>query len=152
MSIRPLIKQKDDPEIESIIRAISNSGFYKEIRLEDANFIISKKQLLDASTQLDNTKDWTITKIFVDPKFGKVEKIESDALLNEKLEKLENDNTDSDSFTFEDQSQQFRYLPSKEYKNGGNITFEFTAVNKNNSIDTFANITMNRIIFQEKEL
>ena len=87
--IRPLIKQKDDPEIESIIRAISNSGFYKELRLEDANFTISQRELLDASTHIDLIDNWKITKVFVDPKFGKVEKIESDAILNKKLEQLD---------------------------------------------------------------
>lgn len=149
MSIKHLIKQKDDPEIESIIRAISNSGFYKEIRLEDASFTVSQKELIEASTHIDNSIDWTITKVFVDPKFGKVKKIESDALLNEQLAKLEND-TSSQDFFDSIQQQQFRYIPSKDYANGGNITFEFTAVSEKNNIDTFANITINKIIFQEK--
>jgi EAL domain-containing protein (putative c-di-GMP-specific phosphodiesterase class I)/GGDEF domain-containing protein len=151
MSIRPLIKQKDDPEIESIIRAISNSGFYKELRLEDANFTISQRELLDSSTHIDLIDNWKITKVFVDPKFGKVEKIESDAILNKKLEQLENiTNSPDNTFSINDDTQLYRYIPSTEYKNGGNITFEFTAVNGDNKINTFANITINKIIFQEK--
>ncbi len=73
LSLRPLIKDKEDPEIESIIKAISNSGFYKEVRLEDANFTISQKELIGASTELDDSS-WQITKIEVDPKYGYVEK------------------------------------------------------------------------------
>jgi len=148
MSIRPLIKQKDDPEIESIIKAISNSGFYKEIRLEDANFTISEYDLIEASTHISATGNWAISKISIDPKFGKVERVESDNLLSEKLEQLENENSNVELFN-DEESTKFRYIPSEEYKNGGNITFEFTAVSENNSINTFANLTINKVIFQE---
>eukprot|EP01029_Cantina_marsupialis_P005002 TRINITY_DN15322_c2_g1_i1.p2 TRINITY_DN15322_c2_g1~~TRINITY_DN15322_c2_g1_i1.p2 ORF type:complete len:176 (+),score=34.78 TRINITY_DN15322_c2_g1_i1:706-1233(+) len=119
MSLRPLIKDKSDPEIESIIRAISNSGFYKEIRLEDADFTISEKQLIEASTDLDEL-NWNITKISVDPKYGFVEKVESDDIMNDKLLKLENENEDL-GFEEPEETTRFRYTPSAAYKKGGNV-------------------------------
>lgn len=149
MSLRPLIKDKEDPEIESIIRAISNSGFYKEVRLEDADFTISNKKLLEASTDL-NDGNWEITKISVDPKYGYVEKIESDQIMTQQLLKLENDNEkDEIDIPDEDESPKYRYVPSQMYKKGGNITFDFTAVKDGKKIDTFANLTINKVLLKD---
>ena len=148
MSLRPLIKDKHDSEIESIIKAISNSGFYKEIRLEDADFTISSNDLIKASTDVDES-NWKITKISLNPKFGKVEKIESDEILNEKLLELEGDKEDL-GFVEENNSPKFRYLPSESYKKGGIITFDFTATNEDNKrIDTFANISLDKVLIKE---
>ena len=48
MSLKNLLKDKTNPEIQSVINAISNSGFYKEIRLEDALFTIKQSELIKA--------------------------------------------------------------------------------------------------------
>ncbi len=148
MSIRPLIKDKYDPEIEVIIKAISNSGFYKEVRLEDADFIITKKELIGASTELDDST-WQINAVSVDSKYGKVEKIDSDENINEQLLRLENENEDL-GFENEESLTSFRYIPSPAYKNGGNITFDFIASNKDRTIDTFSNLNINKILVEEK--
>jgi len=148
MSLRPLISNKDDAEIESIIKAISNSGFYKEIRLEDADFIIKSDQLIKASTDLDE-EDWEITNISVDPKYGYVEKVESDKQLNEQLLKLEDERDEIDLDDPFDNNDKYRYVPSLIYKKGGNITFNFTAINKDKKVDTFANITINKVLLKE---
>ena len=147
MSLRLLVKDKSDPEIESIIKAISNSGFYKEIRFEDADFTISEKQLIEASTEL-NDSNWKISAISVEEKYGSIEKIESDENMNEQLLKLE----DEDDTEIESNESEilYRYIPSDAYINGGNITFDFIASNQNRNIDTFANLTINKILFQEK--
>ncbi|QDF28244.1 bifunctional diguanylate cyclase/phosphodiesterase [Halarcobacter anaerophilus] len=148
MSLRPLIKDKEDAEIESIIKAISNSGFYKEIRLEDADFIIKSNELIKASTDLDD-EDWKITKISVDPKYGYVEKVESDKQLNEQLLKLEDEEDEIDVSDPFDNDEKYRYVPSSLYKKGGNITFDFTAQKGDKSVDTFANITINKVLIKE---
>lgn len=148
MSLKPLLKDKQDPEIESIIRAISNSGFYKEVRLEDADFTISESELTAASTDLDDS-NWQITDISVNPKYGHIEKIESDEIMNEKLLKLENEESDL-GFEEEKEETLYRYTPSGAYKNGGNITFEFNANNQDKNIDTFANLTIDKVLVQEK--
>ena len=148
MSLRPLIKDKYDPEIEVIIKAISNSGFYKEVRLEDADFIITQKELIGASTELDDSA-WKIDAVSVDRKYGRVEKVESDEDINEQLLKLENENEEL-GFENEDNLISYRYIPSPAYKKGGNITFDFHASNKNKNIDTFANLDINKILVQEQ--
>ncbi len=148
MSLRPLIKDKEDAEIESIIKAISNSGFIKEIRLEDADFIIKSNELIKASTDLDG-EDWKITKISVDPKYGYVEKVESDKQLNEQLLKLEDEEDEIDVSDPFDSDEKYRYVPSSLYKKGGNITFDFTAQKGDKSVDTFANITINKVLIKE---
>ncbi|XOB62980.1 EAL domain-containing protein [Campylobacterota bacterium DY0563] len=147
MSLRPLINDKEDPEIQSIIRAISNSGFYKEVRLEDADFIITDKKLIEASTDLSDS-NWKINKVSVDSKFGYIEKIESDQSISEQLLKLENEQDEIDLSGMSD-SVKYRYVPSEIYKKGGNITFNFTASKDGQKIDTFANITLNKVLFKE---
>lgn len=146
LSLKPLIKDKFDPEIESIINAISNSGFYKEIRLEDADFVITERELIEASTDLDDSS-WEITDISINKKFGRIEKVESDEDMNQRLALLENDN--DLGFSTESVNHKFRYVPSEAYKNGGNITFDFKAKLENKTIDTFANLTINRVIYED---
>ena len=145
MSLRPLIKDKEDPEIESIIKVISNSGFYKEIRLEDVDFTITDKELIGASTDLDDS-NWQINAISVNPKFGYVEKVQSDKTLNDQLLKLENDQEDL-GFEEEIESISYKYVPSDLYKNGGNITFNFTASKGVQNIDTFSNLEIKKDVF-----
>lgn len=147
MSLRPLLKDKQDPEIESIIRAISNSGFYKEIRLEDANFTVTSNELIGASTDLDDSS-WEIGSISVDPKFGYIEKVTSDKNLNDQLLKLEGESEDL-GFEEEIPENKYRYVPSALYKDGGNITFNFTASKEDKKIDTFANLEINKILITE---
>ena len=55
MSLKSLIDDKTDSEIESTIRAIANRGFYKEIRLEDVEFTFSKKDLINKNSKLNNS-------------------------------------------------------------------------------------------------
>lgn len=148
MSLKPLIKDKQDPEIESIIKAISNSGFYKDVRLEDADFTISEEELIAADQDLDDS-NWVINKISVKSKFGHIEKIESDQNMNEQLLKLEHEEEDL-GFSEEAPKNEYRFVPSTMYKNGGDITFNFTAIKEDKSIDTKATLTINKILVQEE--
>ncbi len=147
MTLKSLLKDKHDPEIESIIKAISNRGFYKEIRLEDVKFSITDKDLINNSSDLDDS-DWEIYNVIIDKQFGEIKKDELDLELENELSQLEDDSENLD--LYEDNSQNsYTYLPSDSYKNGGNISFTFTAKNdKNQTIDTFANINLNKIIVQ----
>lgn len=147
MTLKSLLKDKHDPEIESIIKAISNRGFYKEIRLEDVKFSITDKDLINNSSDLDDSA-WEISNVIIDKQFGEIKKDELDLELENELSQLEDDSENLD--LYEDNSQNsYTYLPSDSYKNGGNISFTFTAKNdKNQTIDTFANINLNKIIVQ----
>lgn len=147
MTLKSLLKDKHDPEIESIIKAISNRGFYKEIRLVDVKFSITDKDLINNSSDLDDSA-WEISNVIIDKQFGEIKKDELDLELENELSQLEDDSENLD--LYEDNSQNsYTYLPSDSYKNGGNISFTFTAKNdKNQTIDTFANINLNKIIVQ----
>lgn len=147
MTLKPLLKDKKDPEIGSIINAISNRGFYKEIRLEDVDFTISESDLINASSDL-NDLNWTLSKVRVNPKYGKINEDTVDEELNKELEALENDNKQADFQDIYDEKI-YKYTPTTEYINGGSITFNFTAKNeKNQTIDTFSTITLDKIIVQ----
>ncbi len=143
MGLKSLLKDKEDPEIQTIIKAISNRGFYKEIRLVDAHFTISESQLIRASIDLDDSL-WKISNLETDASFGKIEKITSDTDISNQLSALENEEINLNDEIEEDR---YFYVPSKEYKNGGKITFNFTATNENDSkVDTSAKLSITKVI------
>ena len=100
MSLKNLLKDKTNPEIQSVINAISNSGFYKEIRLEDALFTIKQSELIKASKDLDDSS-WKISNLTTDKKIAKIEVI----TLNDDFEKelLALENTSAEKQTLIDE-------------------------------------------------
>jgi len=144
MGLKSLLKDKQDPEIESIITAISNRGFYKEIRLVDASFTISETQLIRNSVDLDDSL-WKISDLTIDNSFGKIEKITSDSELSKELSELENEEIDESQIDIEEDT--YSYVPSAEYTNGGKITFNFTAINENGmKVNTSSKLTIQKVI------
>ncbi|WP_122893367.1 EAL domain-containing protein [Arcobacter peruensis] len=144
MGLKSLLKDKQDPEIESIITAISNRGFYKEIRLVDASFTISETQLIRNSVDLDDSL-WKISDLTIDNSFGKIEKITSDSELSKELSELENEEIDESQIDIEEDT--YSYIPSAEYTNGGKITFNFTAINENGmKVNTSSKLTIQKVI------
>jgi len=147
MSLRSLLVDKKDLEIEAIIRAIANRGFYKEIRLEDAFYTVSETDLIRASTDLDDSV-WKISNLKVDSKFGEIEKVTSDIEIANELMAIENEKI-KDNGEIDIKEDIYNFNPSKKYTDSGNITFNFTAINQNGiKVDTFANININKIISQ----
>ena len=144
MGLKSLLKDKQDPEIESIVTAISNRGFYKEIRLVDASFTISETQLIRNSVDLDDSL-WKISDLTIDNSFGKIEKITSDSELSKELSELENEEIDESQIDIEEDT--YSYIPSAEYTNGGKITFNFTAINENGmKVNTSSKLTIQKVI------
>ncbi|WP_121628288.1 bifunctional diguanylate cyclase/phosphodiesterase [Poseidonibacter antarcticus] len=142
MSIKTLLKDKEDSEVKSMISAIADSGFYKEIRLENAYFTVTQSQLIEANLDLDNSS-WEISNLKIDPSFGKIEKVISDSEIAQELSALENE----EAPIIENQEDSYTYIPSKRYKNGGNIIFNFTATNKiGKKINTSSIINMHKVI------
>ncbi len=72
MSLKNLLQDKTNPEIQSVVNAISNSGFYKEIRLENPLYTIKQSELIKASKDLDDSS-WQISNLFIDEKIAKIE-------------------------------------------------------------------------------
>lgn len=144
MSLKGLLKDKHDPEIQAIINAISNRGFYKEIRLEDISFTFNDTQLINGSSDLDDSS-WEIENIKVDSSYGEVKENSLDNQLNKELELLEGDI--DELFDNNQKIKTYTFIPNKKYKTGGKINFSFTAKNKEGQkIDTFANVKMDKII------
>jgi EAL domain-containing protein (putative c-di-GMP-specific phosphodiesterase class I)/methyl-accepting chemotaxis protein len=89
MSLKPYMKNKQDPQIESILNAIANRGFYKQIRLDDVHFQFTQKDLLDTIENLPKDS-WKVSNVEVDNLYGKLEKSGDDEAFLQELADLEN--------------------------------------------------------------
>ena len=150
MSLKNLLKDKTNPEIESVINAIANRGFYKEIRLEDALFTIKETDLIKASKDLDNTM-WEISNLTVDEKLGKIEINTLSDDFEKELLSLENPTEEVvKKPTIKNPSEDiYNFIPSVKTNGKITLTFNFTATNQfDKKIDTSATITLDKILVQ----
>ncbi|MDZ7820236.1 MAG: EAL domain-containing protein [Aliarcobacter sp.] len=149
MSLKTLLKDKYNPEVESVVNAIANRGFYKEIRLENAFFSIKQSDLIKASKDLDES-NWKISNVSVDERLGKVELINSNNFENELLA-LENESSkeiNTESYNSSEENS-YDFIPNEQYKNIKEVTFNFTAVNGNGkTINTKAILNVNKTLVQ----
>lgn len=131
MSLKNLLKDKTNPEIESVINAIANRGFYKEIRLEDALFTIKESDLIKASKDLDNTM-WEISNLTVDEKLGKIEINTLSDDFEKELLSLENPTEEVvKKPTIKNPSEDiYNFIPSVKTNGKITLTFNFTATNQ----------------------
>ncbi len=150
MSLKNLLKDKTNPEIESVINAIANRGFYKEIRLEDALFTIKESDLIKASKDLDNTM-WEISNLTVDEKLGKIEINTLSDDFEKELLSLENPTEEVvKKPTIKNPSEDiYNFIPNGKTNGKITLTFNFTATNQfDKKIDTSATITLDKILVQ----
>lgn len=150
MSLKNLLKDKTNPEIESVINAIANRGFYKEIRLEDALFTIKESDLIKASKDLDNTM-WEISNLTVDEKLGKIEINTLSDDFEKELLSLENPTEEVvKKPTIKNPSEDiYNFIPNVKTNGKITLTFNFTATNQfDKKIDTSATITLDKILVQ----
>jgi len=149
MSIKPLIQDKKDPEIESIIKAISNRGFYKEIRLEDIEITFTNNDLLSNTKDLDLSVEWIISDVKIDPKYGKIEKVKNDLLFENALNKLENEAFENNTKNEILSNNTYIFTPTNEYIEGGVFNLTFSASYKNKTIKAEAEMMLNKILAKE---
>uniref|UniRef100_UPI004048CB03 bifunctional diguanylate cyclase/phosphodiesterase n=1 Tax=Aliarcobacter sp. TaxID=2321116 RepID=UPI004048CB03 len=150
MSIKTLLKDKHNPEVESIINAIANRGFYKEIRLEDAFFIIKEKDILNASKDLDDSI-WKIVDINTDTKLGKLESLNANDDFEKELLALENSNNSENILEKQSNEKIYNFIPNENYSDKKNITINFTAKNENNkTINSSTSLNISKILVQVK--
>ena len=149
MSLKSLLKDKNNPEIESIINAISNSGFYKEIRLEDANFIIKESEIIKASKNLDD-KLWEVSSIKIDEKIGKIEVTTLSDDFEKELLSLEDENSQNENKTLKNPSENiYTFIPNSQIKGEKSLTFDITAKNiEGIEVNTTATLNLNKTLFQ----
>ncbi|HIP13836.1 MAG TPA: EAL domain-containing protein [Arcobacter sp.] len=140
MMLKSLISNKKDPEIASTINAISDSGFYSSIRLEDHLYTFTDKELLE---QIDNLKDfnWKIDKVIIDKEYGEIILNEDDNLLDELLdesnEELKSNNLKDNSYTF---------VPTNKFKNNSYLKIDFKATNNYESLDMSVKLKLSNVL------
>ena len=126
-----LLKDKNDPEIESTINAIANRGFYKEIRLEDAYFSIKDSDLIKDFKDLQTDK-WEIINVKVDEKLGKIDILTSISSMENELNALENPikELNEKQSSSPDIGNTYIFTPNENFKNN-DLIISFTAKNIN---------------------
>lgn len=141
MSLRGLMKNKKDAEIQSIINAIANRGFYKQIRLENSYFSISNEELISNAKDITQ-KNWEISNVHVDNTLGKIQDNSEDIELSKQLDELEEDND-----TLFNDEKIFKFLPKKTFAGNKKLKVDFTLTDEDGkSIKTYAIIKLNKII------
>lgn len=149
MSLKNLLKDKSNPEIESIINAIANRGFYKEIRLEDSYFSIKDSDLIKNTKDLPKGK-WQISDLKVDEKIGEIEQLTSLLSMEEELNALENlNNENSEKQTQNSELENSYIFTPKEKLANKNIVISFTATNLNGEkIEAKSTLTLDKTLVQ----
>ena len=145
MSLKGLLKNKKDPEIEGILKAIGNRGFYKEIRLEDTAFTFSDLQIIENANDLSQDDLWKINEVSVDVKYGTIQ-LESDDEFGSELAELEDESSSVSETTNDDVNNIYTFMPSKDYKNGGIIPIKFTASFEGKLVNSIINLDLNKIL------
>ena len=140
--LKPLINEDiNDPEIELIISAIGNSGFYKEIRLEITQFEFTKNDLLESSNLNFN---YQVKDLKVNSKDGILVDAKEDNELENELAELEG----TDLLGDQNNNIIYTFVPTKNFPNHKNITISFTAFTDKEEIKASAILDINKIPVQ----
>ena len=144
MLIKPYISNKKDSEIELIINAIADSGFYNEIRLEDAYYSFSKQDIINLSKKqisLDAISNVTVNDID-----GKLE-TSDDADLEQQLNSLEDielgeqiQSVTNDIYTF---------YPTQKFSDNQMINVAYTYKENNISKVGVVSLQMSNILYKK---
>ncbi len=143
MTLKPYLKNKKDPEIVSIVNAIANRGFYKELRLEDIEYSFTSDELIEAAN-LDIEVDWSISDVSVDIKYGEIS-ANDDAGLDDQLAALEE--LDTDDGLEEDSVQAYVFTPNDaNFKDGDELVVKFSAVGDDQITNSIAKIKLEKVL------
>lgn len=145
MTLKSYMKDKNDPEINSIISAIANRGFYKEIRLEDVSIIIDEQEILkDISNLHDNLE---LISVSIDPSLGTLELLENSNELANELAQLENmEALENIEKVSSDSSKKYLFIPSSNFKQGEFLKIDFEANNGMKIIRSAREIKVSNVI------
>ena len=147
-NLKTLINDKNNPEIETTINAVSNSGFYKEIRLEDSLFTIKESDLLKASKDLDKGI-WEVSNIVIDSNIGILETLtQSDDFMQE-LITLNGSVPNEENKNIVPSEDVYTFIPNLKNKGKTSLDIKFTATNPENKIiETNATLELNKVLVQ----
>lgn len=147
--LKNLIQDKENPEIEATINAISNSGFYKEIRLEDALFTIKENDLVKASKDLDDSQIWEVSNIKIDEKLGKIETSTISDDFEKELLTLNGSIPNEENASTVPSEDVYTFIPANSSTGKIALDIKFTATNQfEKVVETTALISLNKIITQ----
>lgn len=149
MSLKSLLQlqNKKDPEIESIIKAIANRGFYKEIRLEDIAFTFSDAELIESAKELSDDFLWKINEVSIDAKYGTIQLSSDNDEFGSELLDLDDENTASDNVIADDEENKvYTYIASKAYINGGKIPIKYSATYQDQLVNGITQLNLHNIL------
>lgn len=149
MSLKPLIGDKKDPEIETVIKAIANRGFYKELRLEDIEISFTNDDLIKNVKDLNIDNYTSISEVTIDPKYGKVEIQNGNNLFENALDNLD---TLSDKEVINDKTNtnsKYTFIPNKEYAKGGTFDVNFKVTFDGKTLDATSSVNLNKVLVRE---
>lgn len=147
MSLKSLLKDKTNPEIESIINAIANRGFYKEIRLEDSLFTIKESDVISSLKDL-NEGTWKIKSIKADETIGKIQILNSNDDFTKELLSLDLQSQNSD-ISEKSINTIYNFIPNKKVNGSLDLEVDLTLVNsENKEINTTTILNLNKILVQ----
>jgi len=141
MSLKTFMDDKKNPEIKSMVSAIANRGFYKEIRLEDVSHTFDNNDLIANSKDIDGI-DWEVSQVKVDKKFGEIEESTSYDELSNELALLENDNIEQ----IDVQNTVYTFKENKNFKDGTKVTITFQAKKDEKIINTSSMLKISKVI------
>jgi|GEM_PF-737388 len=129
LALGPLAKHIDDPKIESIIKAVGDRGFFKEIRLDAIAAQLSAKQLLNAAAQAKfHDSGWQLEKVTTPNKLGLITTNLDQLDLAAQLAALEHDIITNPQPQI---LQWLHFLPTTDFINGSEIVINFSATKGN---------------------
>ncbi|NQY92689.1 MAG: EAL domain-containing protein [Campylobacteraceae bacterium] len=146
MTLKALLKNKKDPEIESILRAIGNRGFYKEIRLEDTAFTFLDSDIIENNTKLSQDFLWEINEVSVDVKYGSIQLESDDDDFGSELLELEEESSNFTNIEDDVLDNVYTFIPSKDYINGGTIPIKFSASYEGELVNAITNLDLNKVL------
>ncbi len=116
MSLKPLIGDKKDSEIETVIKAIANRGFYKELRLEDIEISFTNDDLIKNIKEIKTDNYTSISDVTIDPKYGKIELQNSNNLFENALDNLDTLSNEKVVKDNNNTSSKYIFIPNKLFK------------------------------------
>jgi len=145
MSLKPYMKDKKDPQIESIINAIANRGFYKQIRLDDISFKFTQEDLLKKVENLSGD-NWKVINVQVDKTYGTIEKSGNDEAFLQQLAELES--LAPSEVEDEPTVTNFTFIPRDTSSNVVDMDINFIATNGIDSIPVTTKMQLSKKIYE----
>jgi len=144
LALGPLVKHIEDPKIESIIKAVGDRGFFKEIRLDAIAVPLSATQLLNTASQTEfSDAGWQLKQVATNKDLGIITTNLDQLDLASQLAALEYDVTAKKQTQF---IKWLHFLPAPNFNNNTQIKIDFSAVKDGVSSNGSAIVTIDTLV------